>query len=423
MKKYITTILIAIFTCFSFILLPLSASAAGKTEGIELKPSGKQVSVQLTLPNADGEKVSSVQLTIKLDAAAVSDASFTFSQDVTAKAKVHEAYYDKEKKTMNLYIAGTKPLYTEGVDTLTLGSVTIDGSGSVDVHAGDVKIVRGPVLENKNLSADQTVQLGSSSSSNTGSGSGSGSGSNTGSGSGSNSGSSSGSGSGSGSNTGSGNDPGTTKPGDNQTPPTDPVTPPTDSDPETPAAVQTPKLSKAKNAAAGVTITWTKSSNAAGYYVYRKTPGGKWKRIATLKGKSKASYTDKAVKSKNGKTYIYTVKAYNGKDNSSYNKAGLTVYRLTAPEFSKTTSKASKKMVVKWKKNAKATGYQIQYATSADFSKGKEMVTVKPAKTISKTISALKSKKEYYVRVRSYKKTDGTNYFSAWSKTGKVKIK
>lgn len=307
MKKYITTVLIAIFTCFSFILLPLSASAAGKTEGIELKPSGKQVSVQLTLPNADGEKVSSVQLTIKLDAAAVSDASFTFSQDVTAKAKVHEAYYDKEKKTMNLYIAGTKPLYTEGVDTLTLGSVTIDGSGSVDVHAGDVKIVRGAVLENKNLSADQTVQLGSSSGSNTGSGSGSGSnsGSSSGSGSGSNTGSGSGSGSnsgsGSGSNTGSGNDPGTTKPGDNQTPPTDPVTPPTDSDPETPAAVQAPKLSKAKNAAAGVTVTWTKSSNAAGYYVYRKTPGGKWKRIATLKGKSKASYTDKAVKSKTAK--------------------------------------------------------------------------------------------------------------------------
>ena len=52
---------------------------------------------------------------------------------------------------------------------------------------------------------------------------------------------------------------------------------------------------------------------AAGYYVYRKTPGGKWTKLKTSTG---TSYTDKTVKK--GKTYYYTVKAYSGKTYSSY---------------------------------------------------------------------------------------------------------
>lgn len=84
---------------------------------------------------------------------------------------------------------------------------------------------------------------------------------------------------------------------------------------------------------------------------------------------------------------------------------------------------AKKKITVTWKKVKKnITGYQIQYSTSSDFKKAKT-VTVKGAKKTSKTISKLKSKKKYYVRVRTYKTVNGTKYYSEWSKAKKVKVK
>ena len=74
-----------------------------------------------------------------------------------------------------------------------------------------------------------------------------------------------------------------------------------------------------------------------------------------------------------------------------------------------------------WKKQA-VTGYQIRFATNQKFSKAKT-VTVKSAKTLKTTVSKLGAKKTYYVRVRTYKTIAKVNYFSAWSKTYKVKTK
>ena len=84
------------------------------------------------------------------------------------------------------------------------------------------------------------------------------------------------------------------------------------------AALKAPKLSKVVRVNKSVKITWKKSKGASGYYVMRKTENSSWKKIKTVKGGSKTSYTDKKVKS--GTTYYYTVKAYKGKKVSSYNK-------------------------------------------------------------------------------------------------------
>jgi hypothetical protein len=85
----------------------------------------------------------------------------------------------------------------------------------------------------------------------------------------------------------------------------------------------TPSLSKAANSNSGVKVSWKKVTGAKGYYIYRKTTGSKWKKIGTVKSGSKVAYTDKkAVK---GKTYRYTVKAYNGKSVSEYDTNGKRV--------------------------------------------------------------------------------------------------
>ncbi|MGN0463195.1 MAG: fibronectin type III domain-containing protein, partial [Acutalibacteraceae bacterium] len=83
----------------------------------------------------------------------------------------------------------------------------------------------------------------------------------------------------------------------------------------------------------------------------------------------------------------------------------------------------SKKFTVKWKKyTTQTTGYQIQYSTKSSFS-GAKTVTASKNSTTSKTVSKLKSKKKYYVRIRTYKVVDGTKYYSAWSSAKKVTTK
>ena len=50
-------------------------------------------------------------------------------------------------------------------------------------------------------------------------------------------------------------------------------------------------------------------------------------------------------------------------------------------------------------------------------------VTISKKSTTSKTVSKLKSKKKYYVRIRAYKKSSGKKIYGAWSKTKTVKVK
>ena len=82
-----------------------------------------------------------------------------------------------------------------------------------------------------------------------------------------------------------------------------------------------------------------------------------------------------------------------------------------------------KQIGVKWKKQTKlTTGYQIQYSTSKKF-KGAKTQTITKNKKTSCIIKKLKSKKKYYVRVRTYKKVKGKKYYSKWSKVKSVKTK
>ena len=73
------------------------------------------------------------------------------------------------------------------------------------------------------------------------------------------------------------------------------------------------------------------------------------------------------------------------------------------------------------KYTTQTTGYQIQYSTSSNF-KGAKTVTLSN-KTTAKKVKGLKSKKKYYVRVRTYKTVDGKKYCSKWSKVKTVKTK
>ena len=82
----------------------------------------------------------------------------------------------------------------------------------------------------------------------------------------------------------------------------------------------------------------------------------------------------------------------------------------------------SKSFTVKWKKQTDVSGYQIQYSTNKKFKKGTKIKTVKKPNVTKLTVKKLKAGKKYYVRVRTYKTVNGTNYYSPWSKSKSVKI-
>lgn len=108
--------------------------------------------------------------------------------------------------------------------------------------------------------------------------------------------------------------------------------------------------------------------------------------------------------------------------------AAQTIAQPAAPKNNKkvkvASAKAGKKSVkVTWKKVKGIKGYQIQYSTNKKFKKGNKTITVKSTKSTSATIKKLKSKKKYYVRMRTYKIVNGKKVYSAWSKAKSVKVK
>lgn len=174
------------------------------------------------------------------------------------------------------------------------------------------------------------------------------------------------------------------------------------------------------NTSKGITVKWKKVKGASGYYVYRKTSGGTYKKIKTIKSGSTVRYSDSSVQKKNGVRYTYSVRPYYGKTMGSYIEK--TTVRLTSVSGLRATNVKSKKLTVKWKKDNKTSGYQIQYSVSAKFSSART-VTVKKKSTVAATVSGLKKGKKYYVRIRAYKTISGKNYYSAWKTCGKaVKI-
>lgn len=190
-------------------------------------------------------------------------------------------------------------------------------------------------------------------------------------------------------------------------------------------AVNKTTISKVENKATGVKLTWKKVSDATGYVVYRKNSGSKsWKKIKTVKGASKTTYTDSTVKSKHGTVYSYRIESYksvNGQTAKAVSKE-KKILRLTAPTKLKIANQKGRKLSVTWKKQKKISGYQIQYSTGKTFAKGTKMTSI--VKSSDKAvIKKLKKGKTYYVRIRSYQKSGSKKTYSAWSSYTKVKIK
>ena len=132
--------------------------------------------------------------------------------------------------------------------------------------------------------------------------------------------------------------------------------------------------------------------------------------------------------SKNNITTAATTKPSTTKKQRTYESIEKTSYKKVANTKPKNTSikklkKSKKAIVVNWKKVSGIKGYQIQVATDKKFKKNAKTVVVKKQKTTTATIKHLKSKKKYYVRIRTYKTSNNKKVYSSWSKVKSVVTK
>ncbi len=200
---------------------------------------------------------------------------------------------------------------------------------------------------------------------------------------------------------------------------------------------------KANGKSIGATATATEEGG--NYVVYVTFPKTASKPSLTLSTTS-YTYNGKAKKPSvtvkaNGKTISkdkYSVSYASGRKNVGTYKVTITFkegydgeYKTLTKTFKvnpkqttlKKVQKAKKSFIATWKKqSAQTSGYQIQYSLNKNF-KSAKIKTVSGSKKTSTKVKSLKSKKTYYVRIRTYKKVGGTTYCSGWSAKKSVKTK
>ena len=122
--------------------------------------------------------------------------------------------------------------------------------------------------------------------------------------------------------------------------------------------------------------------------------------------------------------YGVTTIVINAAETGSFKAARKTVTVTVVPKkmkLSKVKSSAKKTILIKWKKDGTATGYQVQLCRKKNFKTG-TLARVFKSKVTKKTITNIKSK-TWFVRIRSYKKVGSMNCYGPWSAVKKVKVK
>lgn len=156
-----------------------------------------------------------------------------------------------------------------------------------------------------------------------------------------------------------------------------------------------------------ILVSWGKVTDADQYYVYRKTTGGAWKRIAEV---TDTKYHDKTADV--GTKYIYTVRAYdeNTKQLGGYNKNGVSATaKKSAPKLISTNT-VEGSVTFAWQAMSEATKYRVYRKEEG----GKwEPLGEVSADTTSWKDTAVQTGEKYYYTVRAYCKHNGVTVLSS----------
>lgn len=178
-----------------------------------------------------------------------------------------------------------------------------------------------------------------------------------------------------------------------------------------------PETMTIENVSDGIQLKWEPVDGAVGYVIYRRAWGsttGGWTIFDRWNNTTSTSYKDTKVYA--GTRYQYGVKAYFV---DAYHGLGLvgvlkTTVRITTRTLTDATAGAQQ-VTGKWNASCVFTGYQLEVATDAAFTKNIKAVKFADWETTKGTIKGLKANTTYYVRVRSYHEFEGMTYFGEWS--------
>lgn len=180
---------------------------------------------------------------------------------------------------------------------------------------------------------------------------------------------------------------------------------------------ETPVLNKAASYSYNkIKIHWYPVEHVEGYQVYRKVPGGRWKKIQELSGNDVTSYLD--TKLETNQTYLYTVRGYytvDGKKTlTGYDAAGVSAKPM--PNKSAITSIENKmpgELTIHWKKISGAHGYRV-YRVNEDESL-KYLTQISDGSVLSYTDAGLNVGETYRYRVRAYRTVNDKKAFGLYS--------
>lgn len=129
------------FSCFGAINV-----FAAEARKVQLTGSGSDVEIILTFPEAAKEEIASLQMSLSVSLSSGSG-KVEFVPNSALAAKIAEGRYSDG--ILNIYVAGTSPLFNKENPVLSLGVVRVSGSGcyaDVKIVKDSLKFVRGTEL-------------------------------------------------------------------------------------------------------------------------------------------------------------------------------------------------------------------------------------------------------------------------------------
>lgn len=170
-------------------------------------------------------------------------------------------------------------------------------------------------------------------------------------------------------------------------------------------------LTAKSSTVSSVTLSWNRVASATGYVVeiYK---GGKWNTVLTTKNNTALSCNVTGLAA--GATYKARIKCYrltNGAYSfSEYLEADVNTRIANVAGF-KVSGNTASSITFSWNKNAAATGYIVEIYKGGKWT---QILNAKSNTTLTCTATGLSANATYSVRIKSFKKTAATTYFSEY---------
>ena len=168
-------------------------------------------------------------------------------------------------------------------------------------------------------------------------------------------------------------------------------------------------LTAKSSTVSSVTLSWNKVASATGYVVeiYKD---GKWNTVLTTKNNTALSCKVTGLAA--GSTYKARIKCYrlaNGAYSfSEYLEADVNTKIANVTGF-KASGNTASSITFSWNKNTAATGYIVEIYKGGKWT---QILNAKSNTTLTCTATGLSANATYSVRIKSFKKTTATTYFS-----------